>query len=220
MADDREEQRDRLIEAVLPHVAFDGWSADSLYAGAHDIGMDVSEARSLFPQPGADMAAAYHRMLDRRLAAELSDTDLSTMRIRERITFCVRRRLELIGTDREAVRRAATLFALPMNMPVGSKLIWETADTIWTACGDTADDYNWYTKRAILSGVYSATVLYWLGDQDPRSMPTWDFLDRRIDDVMRIETMKGQLRKNPLARAVFAVPLGVLSMVRAPRQRT
>ena len=216
---DLDETETALIEAALPHVVFDGWSHESLRQAAQDAGIDVNEAKRLFPRGGVDMALGFHRLADNRLKAELEASDLSSMRIRERITHCVRRRIELVGQEREAVRRGATLLALPLYAPEGARAMWQTADLIWNACGDTATDYNWYTKRAILSGVYSATVLYWLGDQDPEFHPTWAFLDRRIEGVMQFEKAKAQLKDNPLARAAFAVPAGLLGMIRAPGAR-
>lgn len=211
--------RERLVDAALPHVAFDGWSEATLAEAIGDSGVDRELARLAFPRGGVDMALAFHRMMDRRLAEEMATRDLASMRIRERVTFCVRRRLELVATEREAVRRGAALFALPTYAAEGARAMWETADLIWRLCGDTATDYNYYTKRAILSGVYSSTVLYWLGDQDPEARATWDFLDRRIDNVMQFEKVKAQVKDNPLAKAMFALPNTLLGMIRAPGSR-
>ena len=208
-----------LIQAALPHVVFDGWSQESLREAASDAGIDVAEAKRAFPRGGVDMALGFHRLADQRLKAELAASDLSSMRIRDRVTHCVRRRIELVARDREAVRRGATLLALPMHAPEGARAMWQTADIIWNACGDTATDYNWYTKRAILSGVYSSTVLFWLGDTDPDFHPTWAFLDRRIEGVMQFEKTKSRLQNNPVARAAFAIPGSLLGMIRAPGAR-
>ena len=210
------EARARLLDAALPHVVFDGWTRATLEAAIADSGVDAGLARLAFPRRGIDLALAFHRRNDRRLAEELAATDLSAMRIRDRIAHCVRRRLELVAADREAVRRGATLLALPLHAAEGAKAVWETADIIWTACGDTATDYNWYTKRMILGSVYSATLLYWLGDQSPGFENTWSFLDRRIEDVMRFEKAKAQLQANPLARAALWGPMQVLNRLRAP----
>jgi ubiquinone biosynthesis protein COQ9 len=208
--------RERLIEAALPHVVFDGWSTATLEAAIAESGTDAGLARLAFPRGGIDMALAFHRRADRALADELATADLADMRIRDRITHCVRRRIELVAEHREAVRRGATLLALPLNAPEGARAIWETADIIWTACGDSATDYNWYTKRMILGSVYSATVLYWLGDTSPDHANTWAFLDRRIEDVMRFEKTKAQLNENPLVRAVLWGPKQVLKNLRPP----
>lgn len=207
-----------LIEAALPHVAFDGWSNDALRAAGQDAGLDQYEAKRLFPRGGVDLALGFHRLGDQRLSEALATSDLGTMRIRDRITNCVRKRIEVIADEREAVRRSASLLALPMYAPEGARAMWRTADLIWDACGDTSDDYNWYTKRAILSGVMSATVLYWLGDQDPELHPTWAFLDRRIEGVMQFEKTKAQIQNNPLGRAMMAVPTGLLNMLKPPRR--
>ncbi len=210
------EARERLIEAALPHVVFDGWSVAALDAAIAESGIDSGLARLAFPRVGIDMALAFHRRADRALADELAEANLEEMRIRDRITHCVRRRIELVAEHRDAVRRGATLLALPLHAAEGARAIWETADIIWTACGDTATDYNWYTKRMILGSVFSATVLYWLGDASPNLANTWAFLERRIEDVMRFEKTKAQLNDNPLVRAAMWGPMQVLNMVRAP----
>ena len=210
------EARERLLEAALPHVVFDGWSSATLAAAIAESGVDAGLARLAFPRAGIDMALAFHRRADRALAGELAAADLEDMPVRDRITHCLRRRIELVAEHRDAVRRGATLLALPHHAPEGARAIWQTADLIWTACGDTATDFNWYTKRIILSSVFSATVLYWLGDASPNFANTWAFLERRIEDVMRFEKTKAQFRENPLVRAAIWGPMQVLNLVRAP----
>ncbi|MCL1627314.1 COQ9 family protein [Roseibaca sp. V10] len=209
---------EKLLDAALIHVPFDGWSEAALSAAAADCGVDMAAARAVFPRGGVDMALAYHARGDALMLARLADHDLSQLRIRDRITLAVRLRLEA-AEDRELVRRGTTLFALPLYAADGARAIWGTADAIWTALGDSATDYNWYTKRATLAGVYSATVLFWLGDESEGTHATWGFLDRRIDGVMQIERVKGAARKNPVLRTLFAGPSAVLSCIKAPTAR-
>lgn len=199
--------RVKILEAALPHVPFDGWSEASLRAAIADSGVAEGLARALFPRGGLDLALAFHRDGDRLMAERLSQADLSGMRYSEKVAHAIRTRLEVVE-DRELVRRGTTLFALPAHAAEGARAIWGTADAIWRALGDTSRDFNWYSKRATLSAVYGATVLYWLGDDSPGQTATHDFLDRRIADVMRIEKMKAGLRDNPLARGLRASPLG------------
>ncbi|MEM9031487.1 MAG: COQ9 family protein [Pseudomonadota bacterium] len=206
---------DDLLDAALPHVAFDGWSAATLRAAAADLDLDPATVAVLCPGGALDLAAAAHRRGDRDMAAELKRRDLSALKIREKVALAVRVRLELAG-DREVVRRGTTVFSLPMNAARGTRLIWDTADAIWTALGDTSEDVNWYTKRATLVGVYSATLLYWLGDDSPDQADSWAFLDRRIGDVMRIEKAKAEVKKNPVLKTLFAGPLWAMGRVRAP----
>ncbi|MDH3667305.1 MAG: COQ9 family protein [Paracoccaceae bacterium] len=210
------EARALLIEAALPHVPFDGWSNTTLEAAIAESGVDAGLARQAFPRGGIDMALAFHRQTDQRLADELAGADLAAMRIRDRITHCVRRRIELVAENREAVRRGGALLSLPIHAPEGAKAVWETADIIWNACGDTATDYNWYTKRIILSGVYSSAVLFWLGDTSYGFANTWAFLDRRIEDVMRFERTKAKMNESPFVRAAMWGPMQVLSGLRKP----
>ncbi|MGP6088544.1 COQ9 family protein [Antarctobacter jejuensis] len=207
---------ERILGAALGHVPFDGWSEQTFRAAVADADVDPVVARGLFPRGAVDLAVAYHKQGDAQMLARLAETDLSEMRFRDRVAFAVRARIEA-AEDREAVRRGSTLFALPPYAADGARLIWGTSDAIWTALGDTSRDFNWYTKRATLSGVYSSTVLYWLGDDSLQNEATWDFLDRRIEDVMRFEKFKAQVRDNRLLSGLMAGPAKILERVRAPQ---
>lgn len=189
--------KEKLLDAILPHVPFDGWTEASFAAAVEDSGIAPALADGLCPRGAADLAVAYHRRGDQRMLERLVQADLSEMKFRDRVALAVRYRLEAVE-DRELVRRGATLFALPAYAGDGAKLIWETSGKIWEALGDGSDDLNWYTKRATLSGVYSASVLYWLGDDSEGNEATWAFVDRRIEDVMQIEKVKASVRKNKL----------------------
>ncbi len=204
-----------LLQAALMHVAFDGWSDATFQAAIRDTGLEATVARAVCPRGAVDLAIAFHKAGDAAMLERLMQADLSGMKFREKVTAAVRFRLEAIE-DKEAVRRGATLFALPMYAADGAKLVWGTADEIWNALGDTSDDVNWYTKRATLSGVYSSTVLYWLGDDSPDHMATWGFLDRRIGDVMRIEEVKARVRKSPTLSRLMAGPNWMISKIKAP----
>lgn len=205
--------REALLDAALTHVPFDGMNDRALMAGARDLGMSRDLARVHFPNGGAGLAAAYHRRADRMLRDSMTQTPPGG-RLRDRVTEAVWRRLMLV--DPELVRAGAATLSLPQNAPLAARLVWETADAIWTGLGDTSDDVNWYTKRATLSAVVSATVLFWLGDHSPDHADTRAFIDRRIDGVMRIEKLKAGLRKLPGADSLAGLAFG---WVRAPQPR-
>jgi ubiquinone biosynthesis protein COQ9 len=200
-----EQAKQAILQAALPHVPFDGWTDATFTAAVSDSGVAVGLARALYPRAGLDLALQYHHCGDAQMVEALQTADLAAMRYSDRVAFAVRTRLDMV-TDRELVRRGTTLFALPQNAGEGAKAIWGTADAIWKALGDTSTDLNWYSKRATLSGVYSATVLFWLGDDSPNHSDTWAFLDRRIANVMQIEKIKAALRDNPVARALRSGP--------------
>ena len=209
--------KDILLDAALMHVPFDGWSDAALAAALEDTGLDTTAAKAVFPRGPVDMALAYHARGDAQMLAALQAADLGDMRFRDRVAYAVRLRLEVVE-DKELVRRGMTLFALPPYAADGARALWQTADHIWQALGDTSQDVNWYTKRATLSAVYSATVLYWLGDTSDGDAATWAFLDRRIDNVMQIETLKAKARTNPAVSRLLQGPLGLLGRIRSPGQ--
>ena len=207
--------KEKLLQAALAHVPFDGWSESTFKAAVADSDVDPTLANAVCPRGAVDLAVAYHQQGDAQMLARLEKEDLSEMRFRDKVARAVQLRFEVIE-DKEAVRRGTTLFALPHNAPDGAKLVWGTVDAIWTALGDTSDDVNWYTKRATLGGVYSATVLFWLGDTSEDHTDTWAFLDRRIENIMQIEKIKAQVRDSPTLSALFAGPNWLLGQIKAP----
>lgn len=206
--------RESLLQAILPHVVFDGWSETAFRAACADAGVGLPLARVAVPRGALDLAVAYHRAGDAAMLAGMAARDVAALRYRDRVALAVRLRLE--AAAKEPVRRGSALFALPQNVAAGAGLIWGTADAIWRALGDTSRDLNWYSKRVTLSAVYSATVLYWLGDDSDGQGATWEFLDRRIEDVMRFEKTKAQFKANPLVRGLLAGPLRLLDRIEAP----
>ncbi|SOB80260.1 ubiquinone biosynthesis protein COQ9 [Sphingomonas guangdongensis] len=187
-----DEIRAALALDVARNAAFDGWSAEAVTMAAAAHGVDPDVARLAFPD-AVEMIDAWFAHVDAAMLAELPPERLAAMKIRERITALVEARLALLAPDREALRRALAILALPQNIARAARLGWRAADAMWRAAGDTATDYNHYTKRAILAGVYAATVQVFLGDESHDYADTRGFLARRIDGIMRFERVKGQL---------------------------
>jgi ubiquinone biosynthesis protein COQ9 len=181
-----DDTRRKLLDASLAHVAFDGWSESAIAEGARDLGLSPAEALNAFPGGARELLRAFNEAIDAAMLARLEASGLEDMRVRERIGLALRIRLELLEPHAEAVRRGLSYLALPHNAPLASRLLWRTVDAVWYAAGDTATDYNYYTKRSLLCGVYSATLLYWLNDHSEGHAATWAFLDRRLDTVIRI----------------------------------
>lgn len=202
--------RDRLASAAIQHVPFDGMNEKTLRAGARDIGLSEDVAIAFFPGGGADLAAWIHRRDDKRLAEWMAE--MPGGKIRDRIAAAIWQRLEF--ADAELVRAASATMALPQNQPLGARLVWETADTIWNGLNDTSRDVNWYSKRMTLGAVYAATVLYWLGDLSEDHADTRAFIDRRIDGVMRFEKIKASARKLPGVGVLTDIATG---WIRAPQ---
>jgi ubiquinone biosynthesis protein COQ9 len=184
-----------LLAALLPHVPFDGWSKAALAHGAKDIGVPEDRAALVFPHGAINMVEAFVAWGDAELKAALPKERLASLKIREKVTLAVRTRLELVEPHREAVRRASNVLANPLYARRVAQQTWRTADIIWRLCGDTSTDYNHYTKRTILSGVYAATFLYWLNDESEGRVATWEFLDRRIAGIMTFEKTKARFIK-------------------------
>ena len=207
--------KEALLDAALAHVPFDGWNEVTFRAAVEESHVEPALARALCPRGALDLAIAFHKRGDAAMVQRLNDADLNEMRFRDKIAAAVRFRLEAVD-DKELVRRGTTLFSLPQHAADGAKAIWDTADLIWRTLGDTSDDFNWYTKRMTLSGVYGSTVLYWLGDDSPDHARTWEFLDRRIENVMQFEKVKAQVRQNPLFKPFLAGPNWALGKVKPP----
>jgi ubiquinone biosynthesis protein COQ9 len=195
MTFDRDAVREQILMAALPHVPFDGWSDALLRNAAKEAGHDATMALRVFPRGAVEAVEAWVALADRRMVEALERHGTTGLKTREKIALAIRLRLEALAQHREAVRRAVGLLALPLNAPVGAATLWRTVDAIWYAAGDTATDFNFYTKRGLLAGVYSATLFHWLDDKSEGFENTWAFLDRRLSDVLRVPQALGRLRE-------------------------
>ena len=200
-----------MLAAELPaHAAFDGWTPEALRLAAQATGIDPAVAALAFPGGAMDMIDAWFAHIDNAMLADLSPDVLATMKIRARITALVETRLDLLATDIEALRRALAVLALPQNLARATKLGWRAADAMWHAAGDTATDFNHYSKRAILGGVYMATIMAMMDDDSEGHADTRAFLGRRIDGIMRFEKFKGRFSHSAPERLSLARFLGRL----------
>ena len=193
---------DELRLALAPEIAmaamFDGWSDTALDMAADGLGVERPVARLAFPGKGTggramDMIDGWVASVDARMAAHFADGRLDNMPIRERIRSLVLFRLEAIAGLEESLSRAMAVQAMPLNAPAAIRQGWSSADKMWRLAGDTATDYNHYTKRAILAGIYGATLAVWKDDMSDDKTETRAFLDRRIEGVMKFEKAKAQL---------------------------
>ena len=202
--------RDRLGLAVGENAVFDGWTVKAVEAAAAGAGIDPAQARLAFGDKPVDLIQAYVGAVDAAMAEAFPPERIAAMKIRDRITELVWARFTIMAPAREAVRSALAILALPQNAARAAKLGWRTADRIWRMAGDTATDFNHYTKRMTLGAVYSSTLLAWLDDQSEDMADSRAFLDRRIANVMSFEKFKAQWKGDELRRPSIARFLGRL----------
>src|SRR5471032_1618677 len=190
-----QQMREAVLAAVLPHAAFDGFTDSVLQKAGTEAGASKAELARLFENGPISLIEFYSNWADAEMEKRLATTDLKAMKIRERIGCAVKTRLAILKPQKEAARRAAALLSLPMHAALGAKLLYRTVDAMWRATGDTSTDFNFYTKRAILAGVYSATLMRWFTDQSQDETATDAFLSDRIENVMQFERFKAQVKE-------------------------
>ena len=203
------EIRNAVLNAALPEIAFDGWSEDVLARAGKAAGIDENSLHLAFSGGVGDLIAAFSKSGDAAMLAALEAP--GDMKIRDRIRHGVRLRLEVDADHREAARRATGWLSLPGRQALGGRLVYATADHIWHWAGDTATDYNHYSKRLILSGVLGATRLVWFGDESDGNENSWAFLDRRIENVMQFEKAKAKWQAASDGKAPFSDLLSKLA---------
>ncbi len=205
-----DELRLALAPAIAEAAVFDGWSDAALVSAAAQHGIKPEVARLAYPGGAMDMIAAWIAVVDAAMATELTQARLGNLPIRERIRSLVQFRLDAMRPQREALRRALSIMAMPQNAPRALRLGWNSADTMWRLAGDVATDYNHYTKRAILGSIYAATLSVFVADESEDFAETKAFLDRRIEGVMKFEKAKARLLKPRDERFDLARLLGRL----------
>ena len=187
---------DELREALAPdlaaNAAFDGWNNQAIDAAADARGVDRDVARLAFPSGAIGMIDAWFASVDVAMAGRFTPEQLGAMKIRERITVLVEARLAILAPHRDSLRRALAILAMPQNAPRAARLGWRSADAMWRLAGDTATDYNHYSKRAMLGGIYAATIAVFVQDDSEDYADTRAFLGRRIEDIMRFEKAKAR----------------------------
>jgi ubiquinone biosynthesis protein COQ9 len=184
-----------LAPAVVEAAVFDGWSEAAVDAAAAQHGVKPEVARLAFPGGATDMIAAWITTIDAAMEQALPAKQIASLPIRERIRSLIEFRLGHMAPHREALRRAHAIMAMPRNAPRALRIGWNSADLMWRLAGDTATDYNHYTKRMTLGAIYAATLAVFVGDESNDLADTRAFLDRRIEDVMRFEKAKARLLK-------------------------
>lgn len=188
-----DELRLDLAPRIAAAAAFDGWSVAAVRAAAEEAGSDPDAAAYAFSGGTMVMISAYIGWVDQQMIAALPVDTLATMKIRERIRAQVQTRLDLMAPHKEALRRAQAIMAMPQNVGRTLKLGWHSADVMWRQAGDTATDYNHYTKRMTLGSIYAATLAVFVADNSDDHAETRAFLERRIDGIMQFEKAKARL---------------------------
>lgn len=190
-----DEIRAALAMDVARNAAFDGWNARAVASAAEARAIDSDLARLAFDGGAAGMIDAWFAAVDAEMARRCPPDALAVMKIRERITHLVETRLAIVAPEREALRRAIAILAMPQHAAHAARLGWRSADAMWRVAGDTATDYNHYTKRMTLGSVYAATIAVFLNDESEQWADTRAFLARRIDGIMRFEKAKAGWRR-------------------------
>lgn len=194
------------LNAMLPSVPFDGWSGSLFDKTAASLDISKEEARRLFPGGAADVLLFFIAEADRLVNEELQKPEIASLKIPQKIRHAILYRLNHFTPHREAVRRAAAFYALPMNGIDGAKSLMRTVDVIWRAAGDTSIDFSYYTRRATLGTIYSLTLIYWLDDHSENSRDTAEFLDRQLAGVKAFGDFKKRCSE-ALKRCADKAPL-------------
>ena len=183
-----------ILRASMAHVPFDGWGESALLAGANDCGQDPEAVRTAFPRGATDAIALHSRLADQSMVDAYLELPERPEKVHLTIRQLVLLRLEIAQPDKDAVRRALSVLAMPMNANLSAKLLYETVDSMWRAAGQRDTNFSFYTKRGTLAAVYSATMLAWLADNSRNLEKTVGFLDRRLADVARIPRLTKPVR--------------------------
>ena len=201
----------KMLEAALKLVVFDGFTDKVLVCAAKEVGADKSALTRLFPNGPLSLVEAFSQSADAEMEKLLAALGLNNMKIRERISAAVKARIVAVRPHKEAARRAAAFLTLPPHAALGAKLVYRTVDVMWRAAGDRSTDFNFYTKRGILAGVYSATLLRWFTDTSADESVTEKFLADRIENVMQFEIFKAQAKGAMARLPSFAEFLGAFN---------
>ncbi|MFL2788121.1 MAG: COQ9 family protein [Paracoccaceae bacterium] len=206
----------KFIEIALKHVPFEGWNEQVFEKTCLEANISIIQGKLLFPRSSTDLMLSFLKRDDDELSNLIKKSDNVNQKYRNRISNAIFDRINLAQQNREAYRKALSLLALPHMAPDNAAMMWNLSDTIWIALNDSSTDINWYTKRITLGFVYSTSLIYWLGDESHELKKTKDFLERRIEDVMEFEKVKGKFRNSKFGQEFMRGPGKVFSFIKAP----
>lgn len=190
----QEQIKKKLLESALKIIPFDGWCQDLLNKAEQGVDIASGATNVLFPGGIIDFFEYYIEEVDRKMLYRYENSVDQHMKAHQRIGQCIISRMEVLAANKDVAARALAFLAMPMNYTLSLRILWKTVDLIWYEAGhDQSTDFNHYTKRAILAGVYSSTILYWINDESKNFTKTIGFLDRRLGDVHKIYKAKKNL---------------------------
>ncbi|MGB4102383.1 MAG: COQ9 family protein [Alphaproteobacteria bacterium] len=189
---------EKLLLAIVRQAAFDGWTPTALQSGAVAAGVEEGRSELTYPRGVRDVVAAFSGWAnDRMLERIAADRSFTARRVRDKVAFAVRVRLEALAPHRESVRQLMTWGTMPHHAPDAMLLIYRVCDVIWRKAGDTSTDFNFYTKRGLLAYVLKTTTFFWLSDASKGQAATWEFLERRIAEALKAGQVAGKLKDFP-----------------------
>ena len=206
----------KFIDIALKHVPFEGWNEQVFEKTCLEANISIIQGKLLFPRSSTDLMLSFLKRDDQELSNLVKKNDNVNQKYRIRISNAIFDRINLAQKNREAYRKALSLLALPHMTPDNAAMMWNLSDTIWVALNDSSTDVSWYTKRITLGFVYSTSLIYWLGDESHELKKTKDFLERRIEDVMEFEMVKGKFRNSKFGQEFMRGPGKVFSFIKAP----
>lgn len=207
--------REAVLARALDRAPFEGWTSPMLKAAGAEAGIEPAVVAAAFPGGVADLLAFWSEKADAAMLEAMASPEFAQKRIREKVASAVKARLDYLRLHKEAARRAAGTLALPSYAGLAPRLAWKTADAIWRGLSDKSTDFNFYTKRGILSAVWTTTFARWLADDAEDEAKTNDFLAARIENVMQYEKLKAKVRET----GIFDLerPAEWLAKLRYPR---
>lgn len=201
----------KLLLAILPHVAFSGWSSLAIEQGCADMGVDPQEATILFPGGIKEMILWYSTYADQEMISHLQAELNELNGVKAKVFRAIQLRFQHNLRYREAIRLGLAYLLLPWHQAAAWSSLYQTVDGVWYAIGDQSVDFNFYTKRLTLAGIYSSTLFYWLQDSSDNHEKTWEFLNKRLQDTARIPKIRQQLKS---ARQHFPSPFRLFNKLR------
>jgi ubiquinone biosynthesis protein COQ9 len=178
------EIKQKIMDEALQHIPFDGWDENVLINACTKLDYDPNYVKIYFPNGVRDLITLFLNDISTKMIAKLDQTDLKSMKVREKIKLSILTKLDLILPHREVVRKITAYSMLPQNLCFSLDKLWCSSSEIWYLVGDNSTDYNYYTKRGLLSTLYGSTILYWLSDESDDYVDTKDFVARRINDII------------------------------------
>ena len=165
---------------------------DAVAMAGEELGEPAGSVRLIVSNNIDNVLKNLYLYFENLLKNSIEEEDLSALRTHEKIRKIIELHFISIEPHKKALRSILHRGSLLSSPITFTNMLYQTVSHMWYAAGDQSTDYNFYTKRLILSAVYTPTLFYWLEGNNLEE--TMKYCDKKLSQVSKVPKLKNQIK--------------------------